>query len=78
MPVKTFVMLNVEVGGLSSVAKELQQIEPIKESHIISGDYDIIAIIEVDEISKMDELINNQIQNIKGVKKSTTYVALVG
>lgn len=75
MSVRAYILLNIEAGHISSVIDEVSKIEEVVEAYPITGDYDAIACIEVDDVANMKKAIADSIQNIKGVKKSTTHVA---
>ncbi len=75
MPVRAYILLNIEAGKISSVIDEISNIPEVVEAYPITGDYDAIACIEVDDVSNMKKAVADRIQNIKGVKKSTTHVA---
>lgn len=75
MPVRAYILLNIEAGKISSVVGKISNIPGVVEAYPITGDYDAIACIEVDDVSNMKKAVADRIQNIKGVKKSTTHVA---
>ncbi len=55
------------------IAARLRKIKSIYDSFPVSGQFDAIAIIEVDELSKIKD-ITTEIQRISGVERTETMV----
>lgn len=55
------------------IAARLRKIESVYDSFPTSGQFDAVAIIQVDELIKIKE-ITNQIQKINGVERTETMV----
>ncbi len=55
------------------IAARLRKIRSIYDSFPVSGQFDAIAIIEVDELSKIKD-ITTEIQRISGVERTETMV----
>ena len=55
------------------IAARLRKVDSVKDSFPTSGQFDAVAIIEVDELGKIREIANN-IQRIKGVERTETMV----
>lgn len=55
------------------IAARLRKIKSIYDSFPVSGQFDAIAIIEVDELSKIKD-ITTEIQKISGVERTETMV----
>ncbi len=55
------------------IAARLRKIKLIYDSFPVSGQFDAVAIIEVDELSKIKD-ITTEIQRISGVERTETMV----
>lgn len=55
------------------IAARLRKLNSISDSFPTSGQFDAVAIIEVEELGKILE-ITNQIQKISGVERTETMV----
>lgn len=55
------------------IAARLRKLEEIYDSFPVSGQFDAVALIEVNELSKIKDL-TNEIQGIKGVERTETMV----
>lgn len=55
------------------IAARLRKIDSVYDSFPTSGQFDAVAIIEVNELSQIRE-VTNQIQRINGVERTETMV----
>ncbi len=55
------------------IAARLRKIKSIYDSFPVSGQFDAVALIEVDELSEIKD-ITTQIQTIAGVERTETMV----
>jgi len=70
-----FIFINTDMGKLWKVADEILKIKRIKISHAVTGQYDVIAYAEFLNIRELSNMIN-QIQQIEGVNRTTTAIAM--
>jgi len=73
---KAFVLLKVDVGRLFDVLKEVKKTEGVKEAYAITGEWDIIAFIEVDRPENIADLVGKKLQSLGGVRGTLTFVAV--
>ena len=73
--VTAFVLINVEKGKLPQVVKQLGDIAEVIEVHSVSGRYDIVAKIQVQEYEYMSEVATEKIQGIDGIASTETIMA---
>ncbi len=57
------------------IAARLRKIKSVYESFPISGQFDAVAKIQVDELSEIKD-ITTEIQNINGVERTETMVEI--
>lgn len=55
------------------IAAKLKKMKEVYDSFPTSGQYDAVAMIEVDQLSKIKD-VANQIQRINGVERTETMV----
>ena len=83
MPVfqKAFVLLRVAPGHESDVVDALMKIPEVTESHIVPGDWDILAIVSskkevaIGSDEKVYRLVLDKISKIKHVLDTNTMVS---
>ena len=73
--VTTIVLINVEHGGINTVAEQLADLEGVAEVYSVGGRYDLVAMIRVKTNDQMADLITNQMVKVKGIQKTETLIA---
>ncbi len=75
MPTKAFILIEAKVGGVQQVAGSLRSLPGITSADVITGNYDIIVLVEAADMGAMAELVTGQIQGVTGVRRTITCVA---
>ncbi len=70
-----FVLMKVSVGKLPEVSKELLAIEEIKDLYMVTGEFDLLAILEVDKYEQLGEIIVEKIHKIKNIERTQTLMS---
>ena len=73
--VTAFVLINVEKGKLPQVVKQLGDIDEVIEVYSVSGRYDIVAKIQVQEYEYMSEVATEKIHKVDGIAATETIMA---
>ncbi len=78
---KAFVLIKVSPGHTEEVVDNLMKIPEVKETHIVPGDWDIIAVVSaqkeivVPSDEKVYKLVLDKISKIKHIKNTNTMVS---
>ena len=72
-----FILLTVRPGSEEKVVEELKKLPAVKRVFRICGPYDILAELEVEELSTLKEIVENRIRKIPENKSTLTMIALV-
>jgi len=75
MPVNVYVLIQVEKGEPWPIAEEVSKIKGVKTAHIVTGQYDIIAFAELNELQDLKDLIK-KIHQMEGVQHTQTAVCI--
>ncbi len=78
MAAKAFVLIETAVGRNKEVATALKQLAGVKSVDIVTGPYDIIAIIEGESLNDIGDLVTGKIHPIAGISRTVTCLALGG
>ena len=78
MAAKAFVLIETEVGKTKDVAVVLQnqKVKEIKSVDLVTGPYDIIAVVEHDDFNAVGALVTENIHPIPGVKRTVTCLSI--
>ena len=70
MNLKAYVLIKVRVGQVEPVIKQLRTLEGVLEADITFGPFDIIAIVEANNVNHLGKLIYFTIQPIPGIQET--------
>ena len=76
MPAKAFVLIETEVGRTKDVVAALQgqKVKEIKSVDLVTGPYDVIAVVEHDDFNAVGSLVTEKIHPIPGIKLSLIHI----
>jgi DNA-binding Lrp family transcriptional regulator len=77
MLAKAYVLIEAEAGQLREVLAALRSLPGIRAADVITGPYDLIAIIETTDQRAIGRLVMDDLQAIAGIKRTITCVAIV-
>ncbi len=75
MAAKAYILIETQVGKSPDVAAALRALPGVPSADIITGDFDIIALVEAQDMVSMADLVTGQVQSIPGVTRTITCVA---
>lgn len=71
-----FVMVKCELGRAYDVADAaVQSVEAVSEVHSISGQYDLLMKIYLDDDDDIGRFVTSRVQTLDGVKDTYTIIA---
>jgi len=76
MVVKAFVLIQVQLGKARSVAKAIASVRGVKMVHAVTGMYDVIAYLELEDMTSLSEFVVKRIQTAKGVERTHTAIVV--
>jgi DNA-binding Lrp family transcriptional regulator len=74
--VTAYIMVKANTGEADRLRTEIDGIEGVGEAHIVAGDVDIIAKVDVENWAEVKHLAAMAIQEIDGVEDTQTYIAM--
>ncbi len=75
MAARAYILIETQVGRAPDVAAALQSMSGVPSVDIITGEFDIIALVEAQDMVSMADLVTGQVQSIPGVTRTITCVA---
>ncbi len=76
MATKAYLLVETAVGKTRDVARTLRELEGIGTVDVVTGPYDIIAVIEGDDMSVVGNVVTEKIHIVEGVVRTVTCVAV--
>ena len=76
MVAKAYVLIETEGGQSKRIIDLLGKMKGVKAVDIVTGPYDIIAVVEEDSLNEVGDLITGKIHPISGVSRTVTCLAI--
>ena len=76
MSTRAYLLVETAVGKTRDVANTLQSLEGIETVDVVTGPYDIIAMISAEDMTVVGNLVTGHIHTVPGVVRTVTCVAV--
>ncbi len=76
MATKAYLLVETAVGKTRDVASTLRALSGIETVDVVTGPYDIIAVINGDDMSVVGTLVTESVHTVQGVVRTVTCVAV--
>jgi DNA-binding Lrp family transcriptional regulator len=76
--VKAYVMVKANTGEADRLRERIEAVEGVGSAHIVAGDVDLIATVDVPSPAGVKDVAATHIQGIDGVEDTQTYIAMDG
>ncbi len=73
--VTSIVLINTERGSVNTVAEQIAGMEGVSEVYSVSGNYDLIAIIRVQDNDALANLVTTHLRGIDAITQTETMLA---
>ncbi len=78
MATKAYLLIETAVGKTRDVASTLTGLQGITTVDVVTGPYDIIAVVTGDDMAVVGDLVTGHIHTVAGVVRTVTCVAVGG
>lgn len=78
MSTRAYIFVETAVGKTIDVLERLRNITSISTVDAVTGPYDIIAILEADNLNSVGDLVTGEIHTIGGVIRTITCLSVRG
>ena len=78
MAAKAYVLIETAVGKTKDVVAALQsqKVKEIKSVDLVTGPYDIIAVVEHDDFNAIGNLVTEKIHPVPGIARTVTCLSI--
>jgi DNA-binding Lrp family transcriptional regulator len=73
---RAFILIETAVGKTREVAGALRQVEGMQSVDVVTGPYDVIAVVEAKDINSIGDLVTEKVHTISGVVRTVTCVGV--
>lgn len=78
MPTKAYVLIETAVGKTREVAGALRELKGVRSADVVTGPYDIIAVVEGTDLGSIGDMVTGEVHTIGGITRSVTCLAVGG
>ncbi|MFB6266781.1 MAG: Lrp/AsnC family transcriptional regulator [Halodesulfurarchaeum sp.] len=71
-----YVLIKANTGEADRLLEDISSIDDVLDAHVVAGDVDLIAKIEVESPQEVKDIVANQIQSTDGVEDTETYISM--
>ena len=76
MPTKAFVLIDTAVGKTKDVAGSLESLGAMDSVDVVTGPYDIIAVVSASDLSSVGDSVATNVHSIEGVVRTVTCLSV--
>ncbi len=69
------VLMRAVPGDIPALARRIAGIEGVAEVYSVSGEYDLVAIVRVQEYEQVAQVVTEEIARIDGIERTYTLTA---
>jgi len=67
---------NAAIGTTKDVVMGLKKLKGIKSVETVTGPYDVIAVVEFETLNELGDLVTQNVQMAKGIKRTVTCIVV--
>jgi len=76
MGVVAYVLMKLKVGRAEEVLKQVKKLPNVSNAHMVTGIYDIIVTIKVNDLKELGEVVAEKLHEIEGVSSTVTCIVV--
>lgn len=76
MKARAYILIETSVGSTAAVAKNLSELEEATAVDMVTGPFDIIAVVEADNLTDIGGIVTEQMHKVSGVVKTITSLSI--
>jgi len=73
---KAFVFLIANVGMEKHALEKIKDIPEVNEAHMLYGGYDLIAVVEAENIQKLKDLVSFKMRRLENIRMTLTLIVV--
>ena len=73
--ITTIVLIKVDPAAITKVAMRLAGIDGVSEVYSVSGEWDLVAIVKVNEFEEIARVVTEQFSGVAGIVRTQTLTA---
>ena len=74
--VRAYILIEMAAGHSRNLVNSLTNQERVRDVVRVTGPYDVIAVLEAEDVDAISETVTEEIHTLPGVVRTTTCVSL--
>jgi len=75
MSVSAVVLIKAETSLINELARQLAELPGVAEVFSVAGQYDLVALVKVNENDQLAEVISEKMRKLRGILMTETMIA---
>jgi DNA-binding Lrp family transcriptional regulator len=71
---RAYVFIETELGKTKDVLRAVQRVEGVTEADAVTGEHDVVAVVEAENLEGIGVIVAAKIQTMGGIRRTRTYV----
>jgi DNA-binding Lrp family transcriptional regulator len=73
--VAAVVLIRAVPGDVPALARRIAGIDGVAEVYSVSGEYDLIAILRVEQYDRIAQIVTEEVAQVSGIERTNTLTA---
>ncbi|MSQ25588.1 MAG: Lrp/AsnC family transcriptional regulator [Dehalococcoidia bacterium] len=73
---KAYILIEATIGRAREVSRAVKSVPGVRESYLIMGPYDVVAIVEGLDASAVGNTVTGAIHKVPGISRTVTCLAV--
>jgi DNA-binding Lrp family transcriptional regulator len=73
---KAYILIECSIGTTKEVVTGLKKLKGIESVETVTGPYDVIAVVELEALNELGDLVTQNVQMAKGIKRTVTCLVM--
>ncbi len=74
--IQAYILVTVAIGRVKQVANELKKVDGMGKVDVVTGPYDIIALVKASSMDTLSKAVVDGIHKVKGVVDTNTAIII--
>ncbi len=74
--VGAYILVKTTVGKMRDVHENLGKMDGVRDTHMVTGPYDIVVFAEADELSTIVSTLMDKVRKVDGIVDTTTCILM--
>ncbi len=74
MPIRAYLLIEAQAGRGGAIVSALRALKETVQADRVTGPYDVICVLESDDLDKLGDLVRDSVHKIDGVTRTMSCV----